>query len=63
MGFAKTPVFVFDSEEKLDEILGLKDQGLRSVAIVSLGYGAKDDANAVRPKSRLPIEQLFTELD
>ncbi len=51
------------SAEKLDEILGLKDQGLRSVAIVSLGYGAKDDANAVRPKSRLPIEQLFTELD
>ncbi|MBR6000623.1 MAG: oxygen-insensitive NAD(P)H nitroreductase [Oxalobacter sp.] len=48
---------------KLDAILSLREKGLRSVAIVTLGYGALDDSNASRKKSRLPAETLFTELD
>lgn len=48
---------------KLDEVLGLSAKGLRSVAIVTLGYGAPDDANATRPKSRLASEVIFSELD
>ncbi len=49
--------------EKLDEILNLQAKGLRSVAIVTLGYGAPDDGNATRKKSRLPTEAVFSELD
>ncbi len=48
---------------KLDEILDLRSKGLRSIAVVTLGYGASDDSNAVRKKSRLPAETLFSELD
>ena len=48
--------------EKLDEILGLRQKGLRSVVAVSLGYRAEDDSNARRPKSRLKKEDIFTEL-
>ena len=46
--------------EKMDEILGLKAQGLKSIVVASLGYRAPNDANALRPKSRLPKAQLFT---
>lgn len=48
---------------KLDEILGLREKGLRSVAIVTLGYGSSDDSNATRKKSRLPADAIFSELD
>lgn len=48
--------------EKLDEILGLRQKGLRSVVAVSLGCRAEDDSNARRPKSRLKKEDIFTEL-
>lgn len=48
--------------EKLDEILGLRQKGLRSVVAVSLGYRAENDSNAQRPKSRLKKEDIFTEL-
>lgn len=46
---------------KLDEILGLRERGLRSVVAVSLGYRAENDSNASRPKSRLPTEDVFEE--
>lgn len=46
--------------EKIDEILGLKAQGLKTVAAVSLGYRAANDANAVRPKSRLDSKDVIT---
>ncbi len=48
--------------DKLDEILGLRKRGLRSVVAVSLGYRAEDDSNAKRPKSRLSKEDLFEEI-
>ena len=44
--------------EKLDEILGLRQRGLRSVVAVSLGYRDANDSNASRPKSRLLKEDL-----
>ena len=47
--------------DKLDDILGLRLRGLRSVVAVSLGYRAADDSNATRPKSRLSKEDLFEE--
>ena len=46
---------------KLDEILGLRKRGLRSVVAVSLGYRDPNDSNAKRPKSRLAKEDLFEE--
>ncbi len=49
--------------KKPDEILDLPAKGLRSVAIVTLGYGAPDDDNASRPKSRLSPEVIFSNLD
>lgn len=47
--------------DKLDDILGLRSRGLRSVVALSLGYRAADDSNAARPKSRLSKEDLFEE--
>lgn len=44
----------------LDEELGLRAQGLTSVALVSLGYRSADDFNARLPKSRLPAGAVFT---
>ena len=49
-------------DQKMDEILGLQQEGLKSVLVVSLGYRAANDSNATRPKSRLPEEQIFTRL-
>ena len=46
--------------DKLDEILGLPEQGRRAVMACALGHRAADDANAVRPKSRLPFEKVVT---
>lgn len=59
LGIDSTAVEGFDNE-KLDEVLGLPAKGLKSVVIASFGYHAENDANAKRPKSRLPREQLFT---
>lgn len=59
LGIDATPIEGFRSDT-LDEILGLKEQGLRSVVVASLGYRSEDDFNANLPKSRLPQEELFT---
>lgn len=48
--------------DKMDEILGLKAKGLRSVWAVALGTRAANDSNAARPKSRLPIGEVVTRL-
>ena len=48
--------------KKVDEILGLKEKGLTSVVLLSLGYRNPKDGNAARPKSRLTTEELFTEI-
>lgn len=48
--------------DKMDEILGLREKGLRSVWAVALGKRAPNDSNAARPKSRLPMETVVTRL-
>ena len=59
IGVDSTAVEGYDSA-KMDEILGLKQKGLKSIVIATLGYRAENDGNAHRPKSRLPKEQIFT---
>lgn len=54
-----TPIEGFDAE-KLDTILNLKEQGLKSTVIATIGFASKDDSNAKRPKSRLSQDELFT---
>lgn len=44
----------------LDAEFGLRERGLTSVVIVSLGYHSDEDFNAKLPKSRLPEASLFT---
>lgn len=57
-----TPMEGFDPA-KLDEILKLRERGLRSVAIVPLGYRATDGDWLVNLKKvRRPLEQFVTEV-
>lgn len=60
-GIDATPMGGFD-EDVLNEEFGLKEKGLRSSVIVSLGYRSENDFNAKLPKSRLPDEVIFTHL-
>lgn len=46
--------------EKLDEILGLPEKGEHAVMACALGHRAADDANARRPKSRLPFDEVVS---
>ncbi len=46
----------------LDAELGLREKGLISSVIVSLGYHAPEDINAKLPKSRLPLEDVITKI-
>lgn len=58
-----TPIEGFDPKS-LDEILGLGDRGLRSVAILPLGYRAESgDWLVGLKKVRRPIEQFVTEVN
>ena len=61
-GIDSTPIEGMDFA-KTDEVLNLKAENLRSVMIVTLGYRAADDSNALRPKSRLSSDVLFTRID
>ena len=57
-----TPMEGFDPA-KLDEILKLRERGLRSVAIVPLGYRADEGDWLVNLKKvRRPLEQFVTEV-
>jgi len=56
-----TPIEGFD-RAALDEALGLRERGLRSVVLTALGYRSEDDFNADLPKSRLPADEIFTAL-
>ena len=47
---------------KVDEILGLREKGMHAQYAVALGYGAADDHNAARPKSRWPAQRIFHKL-
>ena len=54
-----TPLENFD-HEALDQYLGLRSKGLRSVALLALGFRDQaDEALAHRPKVRRPKEKLF----
>ena len=48
--------------EVLDKELGLRDKGFSATVIVSLGYSSGEDFNAKLSKSRLPAEQVFTDI-
>lgn len=43
----------------LDEEFGLRKKGFSSAIVVAIGYGAEDDFNAARPKSRLDREDII----
>lgn len=62
MGINATPIEGLDMDE-MDRILKLSERGLKTVYCVSLGYGDPNDANASRPKSRLPLQEMYTVLD
>lgn len=59
IGIDSTAIEGYDAEN-MDELLGLKDKGLKSIVIATIGYRAENDRNAERPKSRLNAEDLFT---
>jgi len=59
LGVDTTPMEGIDAAA-LDAELGLSEQGLSSLVLLSVGYHADGDFNAALPKSRLPQEQLFT---
>ncbi|WP_392561862.1 oxygen-insensitive NAD(P)H nitroreductase [Orbus sturtevantii] len=61
IGIDSTAIEGYDNV-KMDEILGLKEKGLKSVVVATFGYHDVNDGNAHRPKSRLPNEQIFTTL-
>lgn len=46
----------------LDAELGLREKGLISSVVVSLGYRAAEDINAKLPKSRLPLADVVTKI-
>lgn len=58
-----TPMEGFNGE-KLDELLNLKERGLKSVVLLSLGYrDTENDFLANQKKVRLPIKELLTEVN
>lgn len=58
LGVDACPIEGFDPPA-FDRLLGLTEQGLRSVVCCALGYRAATDKHAHLPKVRLPAEQLF----
>lgn len=46
----------------LDHEFSLTEQGLEPIAMVALGYHTEDDFNANLAKSRLPEEEIITEI-
>ncbi|MBS1205261.1 MAG: NAD(P)H-dependent oxidoreductase [Proteobacteria bacterium] len=59
LGIDATPMEGFD-QRALDLSLGLREKGLTSVVLVSLGVRSDKDFNAALPKSRLPRDEIFT---
>ena len=60
LGIDSCPMTGFDPQG-YDQVLGLAEQGLRSVAICALGERHPDDQAAQQPKVRLPA-QLMTQV-
>jgi nitroreductase len=48
---------------KYDEVLGLTNQGYRSVVLCAAGYRADDDKYATSPKVRFPSEEIIQYID
>ena len=62
-GVDSTPMEGFDPA-KLDEILGLRERGLRSVVILPLGYRQEEGDWLVKLKKvRRPLDQFLTEVN
>lgn len=61
MGLDATPIEGFFAD-RMDEALGLEQQGLRSVVMATVGYHSDADFNAGLPKSRLNAEDVITVL-
>jgi nitroreductase/dihydropteridine reductase len=59
LGVDSTPMEGIDVAA-LDAELGLHEQGLSSLVLLSIGYHADSDFNAKLPKSRLSQEEVFT---
>lgn len=58
-----TPMEGFNGD-KLDELLNLKEKGLKSVVLLSLGYrDAENDYLVNQKKVRLPKDELVTEVN
>lgn len=57
LGIHSTPIEGWDAD-KVDEILGLREKGMHAQYAVALGYGAADDHNAARPKSRWALAKV-----
>jgi nitroreductase/dihydropteridine reductase len=55
------PIEGFDAT-KMNQVLGLREQGLCACVVVALGYHSENDFNAKLPKSRLDQEVIFTEI-
>ncbi|MFW6019878.1 MAG: NAD(P)H-dependent oxidoreductase [Bacteroidales bacterium] len=55
------PIEGFD-ENQYDEILGMKEKGLKTVVTVALGYRCNDDEYQHANKVRRPMEDLFLEV-
>ncbi|MDF9617104.1 oxygen-insensitive NAD(P)H nitroreductase [Pseudomonas entomophila] len=58
-GLDATPIEGFDAKA-MDAELGLRERGLTSVVVLSLGYRSEEDFNAGLGKSRLPVDKVFT---
>lgn len=61
LGIDATPMEGFDADP-LDEELGLREKGYKTLALISLGYRSEDDYNADLPKARMPLSEILTEL-
>ncbi|GAA5188346.1 oxygen-insensitive NAD(P)H nitroreductase [Ferrimonas gelatinilytica] len=59
LGIDAVPIEGLDPKA-LNQEFGLIEQGYTAVAMVALGYRSGSDFNAALPKSRLPVEELFT---
>ncbi|GHA81242.1 oxygen-insensitive NAD(P)H-dependent nitroreductase NfsB [Algimonas arctica] len=62
LGIDSTPMEGIDIPT-LDKEFGLRDKGFSSLFIVCLGYHSEaNDYNAAAPKSRLPLNEILTEV-
>ncbi len=47
---------------KYDEVLGLGEQGYRTIVVCTAGYRAADDKSAARPKVRFPLPEMVQQI-